>query len=274
MAVMAVKAPRLLVFTDLDGSLLDHDHYGWAAAQPALELLGEREIPVVFNTSKTLEEVLVIQRQMGIDQPFITENGMVTTIPAGYFRDACETERTHFFHGQPYRSIRRILASIRRQHGFCFTGFADLTEKQVAEMTGLSTDAAGKAMARKASEPLIWRDGDAQLREFVRLLGAEGLHLTRGGRFYHVSGKGDKGLALQALLNRYQQEYPQQIMQTCALGDGINDLPMLEAADYPVLIRSEHGLAPDVGHLARVVKTRSVGPGGWNQAILDLLGKL
>ncbi|WP_257266835.1 HAD hydrolase family protein [Endozoicomonas sp. ONNA2] len=77
MAVMAVKAPRLLVFTDLDGSLLDHDHYGWAAAQPALELLGEREIPVVFNTGKTLEEVLVIQRQMGIDQPFITENGMV-----------------------------------------------------------------------------------------------------------------------------------------------------------------------------------------------------
>ncbi|WP_257266834.1 hypothetical protein [Endozoicomonas sp. ONNA2] len=114
---------------------------------------------------------------------------LLTTIPAGYFRDACETERTHFFHGQPYRSIRRILASIRRQHGFCFTGFGDLTEKQVAEMTGLSTDAAGKAMARKASEPLIWRDGDAHLREFVRLLGAEGLHLTRGGVFIMSPGK-------------------------------------------------------------------------------------
>ncbi|MBO9493456.1 HAD-IIB family hydrolase [Thalassotalea sp. G20_0] len=268
---MAATAPRILIFTDLDGSLLDHHDYGWAAAQPALELLVEREIPVIFNTSKTLEEVLVIQRKMGIDQPFISENGMVTTIPADYFRDSCE--RTHFFHGQPYRSIRRILSNIRHQHGFRFAGFGDLTEDQVAEVTGLSIDEAGKAIARKASEPVIWRDGDAELREFVRLLESQGLYLTRGGRFYHVSGKGSKGLALQALLQRYQQEFPEETWQTCALGDGINDLPMLEAADYPVLILSEHGQAPDVSHLVNVVKTRSVGPQGWNQTILDLFGK-
>ncbi len=143
---------------------------------------------------------------MGIDQPFITENGMATTIPADCFRDSCETERTHFFHGQPYRSIRRILSNIRHQHGFRFTGFGDLTEDQVAKVTGLSIDEAGKAMTRKASEPVIWRGGDAELREFFRLLESQGLHLTRGGRFYHVSGKGDKGLALQVLLKRYQQE--------------------------------------------------------------------
>ncbi|WP_257294501.1 hypothetical protein [Endozoicomonas sp. YOMI1] len=59
---MAATAPGILVFTDLDGSLLDHNHYGWAAARPALELLSEREIPVIFNTSKTFKEVLVIQR--------------------------------------------------------------------------------------------------------------------------------------------------------------------------------------------------------------------
>ena len=270
---MEAKTPRILVFTDLDGSLLDHDSYSWAAAQPALKLLYEREVPVIFNTSKTLAEAAVIQREMGVEQPFITENGMVTTIPSGCFRDSCETEPTHFFHGQPYRSIRRILSNIRRQHGFRFKGFGDLTVEQVAEVTGLSRDEASKAMTRKASEPLVWFDSHSVLPEFVGLLESEGLHLTRGGRFYHVSGKGNKGLALQALLKKYRQEYPEDTFQTCALGDGMNDLPMLEVVDYPVLIRSEHGLEPDVGHIAKVVKTRGVGPEGWNQAILELLSK-
>ncbi|WP_419835079.1 HAD-IIB family hydrolase [Endozoicomonas atrinae] len=270
---MEAKTPRILVFTDLDGSLLDHDNYSWAVAQPALKLLYEREIPVIFNTSKTLAEAVVIQREMGFEQPFITENGMVTTIPAGCFRDSCETEPTHFFHGQPYRSIRRVLSNIRRQYGFRFKGFGDLTEKQVAEVTGLSIGEASKAMARKASEPLVWLDSHSALPEFVELLESEGLHLTRGGRFYHVSGKGNKGLALHALLKKYRQEYPEDSFTTCALGDGMNDLPMLEAVDYPVLIRSEHGLAPDVSHIVEVVETSGVGPEGWNQAILDLFSK-
>ena len=267
---METKAPGFLVFTDLDGSLLDHHHYGWAAAQPALELLRSLGVPLIFNTSKTLAEVVDIQKQLGVVQPFITENGMVTTIPAGYFRDSCDTECTHFFHGQPYRSIRRILSNIRHRYGFRFKGFGDLEETQVAEVTGLSEDQAGKAMNRKASEPMVWLDSEALLPEFVRLLELEGLHLTRGGRFYHVSGKGSKGQALQALLKKYQQEYSCCDFQTCGLGDGMNDLPMLEAVGYPVLIRSEHGLGPDVSHIPAVIKTAGIGPEGWNQAIFEL----
>ncbi len=33
----------MLVFTDLDGSLLDHYDYGFAAARPALAALAERD---------------------------------------------------------------------------------------------------------------------------------------------------------------------------------------------------------------------------------------
>ena len=43
----------LLVFTDLDGTLLDHHSYSHAAALPGLERLRGLEVPVIPVTSKT-----------------------------------------------------------------------------------------------------------------------------------------------------------------------------------------------------------------------------
>ena len=44
---------RWLVFTDLDGTLLDED-YGWEAARPAVEALRAASIPIILNSSKLL----------------------------------------------------------------------------------------------------------------------------------------------------------------------------------------------------------------------------
>ena len=42
---------RTLVFTDLDGTLLDHETYSFEAARTTLERLEELSVPVVFNTA-------------------------------------------------------------------------------------------------------------------------------------------------------------------------------------------------------------------------------
>jgi len=86
--------PRLqwLVFTDLDGTLLD-DGYQWEAARPALELLRAREIPVVLCTSKTRAEVLPLREDLGLRDPFIAENGGAAYIPRNYFPFALPTAR-------------------------------------------------------------------------------------------------------------------------------------------------------------------------------------
>ncbi|MFB3153818.1 MAG: HAD hydrolase family protein, partial [Candidatus Acidiferrales bacterium] len=44
---------QLIVFTDLDGTLLDHNNYRWEAARPALKQLRARRMPVILCTSKT-----------------------------------------------------------------------------------------------------------------------------------------------------------------------------------------------------------------------------
>ena len=260
---------KLIVFTDLDGTLLDHESYRWDDAMQALQLLEEQDIPVIFNTSKTIREVREIQETTGIRHPFISENGMVTSIPAGYFQDI--EKDTHLVHGLPYKSIRRLLSQLRLEYGFEFTGFGDCNRVQVAELTGLLPFEAAYACDRKASEPVIWQDSDVALVQFEHLLQNEGLSLTRGGRFHHVSGKGNKGLAAKKLLERFRAWNPGCQWMSIGLGDGINDLPMLEVVDYPVLVRAEHYSVPDTSHLSSVFHTAGTGPRGWNEAITRLL---
>ena len=266
---MSNRKQKYIVFTDLDGTLLDHESYCWHEAENALQLLKELEVPIIFNTSKTMREVRELQEQLSVRHPFITENGMVTSIPAGYFPGV--DKDTHLFHGKPYKTVRRILTSLRNNHGFEFVGFGDCSPAQIAEFSGLLPFEASYASDRKASEPIIWQDSDKGLNFFEQLLRDEGLYLTRGGRFYHVSGKGNKGLAVQRLLERFETHFPDYEWISIGLGDGLNDLPMLEVVNYPVLIRSDHGSAPDISHLSYILETTHTGSRGWNEAITRLL---
>ena len=266
---MSSLSRRFIVFTDLDGSLLDHDSYQWDEALEVLRLLEERNIPVIFNTSKTISEVRDLQKKMRLRHPFITENGMVTSIPSAYFPDV--EKDTHFFHGIPYKQVRRILSTLRREQGFDFIGFGDCDPERIAVLAGLKPMEATFASERKASEPILWQDSEDALTLFETLLGQEGLYLTRGGRFYHVSGKGNKGLATERLLGQFKQHETGVKWISIGLGDSLNDLPMLESVNYPVLIRSDHGVSPDIRHLDSVLVTENTGSRGWKEAINRLV---
>ncbi|RLB68721.1 MAG: mannosyl-3-phosphoglycerate phosphatase, partial [Deltaproteobacteria bacterium] len=65
----------LVIFTDLDGTLLDRDSYSWQPARNALERCRQCRVPVVAATSKTLAETEVVSREIGLDPRFIFENG-------------------------------------------------------------------------------------------------------------------------------------------------------------------------------------------------------
>ncbi len=80
---MRDSAMQWLVFSDLDGTLLDERTYSWAAARSGLELLAGRSVPLVLVTSKTLAEVEPLRRDMQLGDPFIVENGAAVFLPPG-----------------------------------------------------------------------------------------------------------------------------------------------------------------------------------------------
>ena len=265
---------KLLVFTDLDGTLLDHHSYSTEPAKDALQLLADLSIPLIFNTSKTRVETLALRKTLHNEHPFATENGSCLSVPDGYFQnEKKETVHTTFF-GLLYSQIRQAVVSIRSEYGFEFTGFGDMTAREIAHHTGLSIDEAVMAQDRDCSEPIIWGDSDENLETFKRLLSARNMQLTKGGRFYHIFSVGDKGLAVHWLADHFHAEFPEYNFITIGLGDGINDLPMLKKVDYPVLVRPAHGNAPNVGAIKNLLITDQPGPTGWNSAVIQLIDKL
>ena len=70
------RALPLLVFSDLDGTLLDHESYSFAPARAALAALAEIGAGVVLATSKTAAEVAPLRAALGLaGWPAIVENG-------------------------------------------------------------------------------------------------------------------------------------------------------------------------------------------------------
>ncbi len=262
---------KYLIFTDLDGTLLDEETYRFDAARPALKLLEERNIPVILCSSKTRLELEHYRRLLKNHHPFVAENGGAVFVPKGYFafpasgriRDGYEVLEF----GLSYEILARALERCRKETGVSVTGFHELCTEEVARLTGLPLQEAHWALIREYDEPfLVHEENDRPVVEqWVR---REGLHITGGGRFSHLTGNHDKGQAVRTLLNLFRREGD---WRAVALGDGLNDLPMLEAVDIPILVQHPDGTHdPDVRG-PKILRVDDIGPVGWNRALLELL---
>lgn len=270
---------KLLVFTDLDGSLLEHDDYRWDNALPAIQLLQQHGYPLIFNSSKTAVEIDALRKQMNNYDPFICENGAVANIPVNYFSPNVPRHKIH--HGyeahlfaRSYEQVVSILNELRAKYGFKFRGFHDMSVDTLVAETQLSKEQSFAAKQRQASEPLTWLDSEAALEKFKLLLKIKGLIVTSGGRFLHVMTDVNKGEGVLWLRQQYKKLEPRTQWLTVGLGDSFNDVAMLEVVDYPVFISNPAGKQPEISHINKLIRPELPGPAGWNQSIIDLVNTI
>jgi mannosyl-3-phosphoglycerate phosphatase len=86
--------PKLVIFTDLDGCLLDRETYSFEPAQAALRLIREKEIPLILVSSKTRVEIEEYRRRLKNGHPIVSENGGAVFIPKDYFSFPFSHERS------------------------------------------------------------------------------------------------------------------------------------------------------------------------------------
>jgi mannosyl-3-phosphoglycerate phosphatase len=259
--------PQLVVFTDLDGTLLDHDTYDWHPAEPAIRRLQAAGIPLVLNSSKTAGEMTRLRRALGNTSPYIVENGAALVIPAGALGDA--RARIENF-GVPREDILEVLAGLRRE-GYRFRGFADMSVEELMSYTGLDVDSADQARQRYATEPLLWQGDDGELALFRRALSGQGLRLVQGGRFWHVMGNVDKADAVRFLLKAWQRYRPDERWLSIGLGDSPNDIDMLATTDIAVVMPGGASPRIELTDHPRLIHAARPGPRGWNEVMLTLL---
>jgi mannosyl-3-phosphoglycerate phosphatase len=256
-----------LVFTDLDGTLLDHDSYSFEAARPALDLLRARGVPVILASSKTEAEMRPIAEAIGIFHPMIVENGAGIAWPGT--RGALAQEDST----SPYSRLRHFLREIPKELSGCFEGFGDWDTARVASETGLPLASAALARQRRFSEPGHFSGTETQKVAFLTLAEAQGFTAVQGGRFFTLMPQTSKAERMAEVVSYYRGTTGETI-RTVALGDAPNDLAMLEAADCGVIIANPaHRPLPVTererqGHILRSVQA---GPLGWNTMIHQLV---
>ncbi|WP_345977402.1 HAD-IIB family hydrolase [Sulfurimonas sp. HSL3-7] len=251
---------NILVFTDLDGTLLDHDSYSFKPASHMLDFLKHNNIPLIIVTSKTKSEVLQLQEALGITAPFIIENGAGIYLPK---------EEGHLIIplGKRYDQTRR--AFVKYAEEIPMYGFSDMQIDEIAERTSLSPDRAYLASRRDFSEPFVL-DKDEDLQKLRKMAEKDGFDVVKGGRFYHLITKGqDKAAAIRKVIQHYENLYGTSVT-SIALGDSENDLTMLQSVDVPILIPHPDGsyIPCDIPHL---IKAPFPGPEGWNSALKGYL---
>ncbi|MEN6448742.1 MAG: HAD-IIB family hydrolase [Syntrophaceae bacterium] len=270
-----MKTRRIIIFSDLDGTLLNHRDYSHAEAAPTLGRIEKLGIPLILCTSKTRREVEVIREEIGCTGPFISENGGGVFFPGNYGNFAIE--EAVIIHGYqclplgiPYPRIRSFIEHMRT--AFPIKGFGDMDAREVAQRTGLSLEKAALAKAREFTEPFVIEQ-EENLDSLEQAAMLEGIRITRGGRFFHFIGSGhDKGKAVSLVKDIFSRNWQIPVLSV-ALGDSPNDVPMLEQADIPILVPHENGRYEDIS-LPGLIRAPYPGSKGWSAAISDLLTTL
>ena len=247
----------LLIFSDLDATLLDHNTYSFQEALPALQLIRKRKIPLILSSSKTYDEMIVIRKELSNHDPFIYENGSGI-----YFED------NKVSLGTSHSEISNLLQDLKKR--FSFTSFNDLGPEGIQKETGLDIYASERAYRREFTEPLIWKDSTQNLIIFKQLLQQNNLTAAQGGRFLTISSAKNKGDALLWVKKRYESIAKVKIT-TIGLGDSENDINMLDCADNAIIVRHPKKLPPNINGHASLIITDAIGPKGWNEAIINIL---
>lgn len=268
-------ASPLLIFTDLDGTLLDHQTYSLKGAASTLQRLRQLFIPLILTSSKTRAEIRKLQGQLGLNEAFISENGGGIFSPPGHALPDAEViakfdgEEGKLF-GRSYAYIRTIFAACRDVYNI--RGFGDMSVEEIMRLTGLGREDAQLAAIRDFTEPFYFVSDirPEQLREDVS---RSGLTITRGGRFYHLMGTGqDKGRAVEETIRLFQAGRGSNVL-TVGLGDAQNDYSMLKVVDIPVLMPKPDGSYVEM-EVPGLRKAPFPGSRGWGMVVADILDEL
>jgi len=265
-----------LIFSDLDGSLIDHDTYDFKEAIAALNVLKEKKVPVILCSSKTRSEIEIYRQRMDLmAYPFISENGGAIFIPGegpglrGFDYKMVDEYRVIEM-GKPYDSIKKYFQEIKEESKIQIRGFCEMDVEEIIKWTQLPGEEARLASLREYSEPFVFMDRADKFALLEEIVKRKGLKMTKGGRFYHLMGDNDKGKAVHILKLIYQQNHPRKALVSIGIGDNLNDFPMLQNVDVPVLVKKKTGVHEPCFGLENIYYTQGIGPEGWAEAIFKI----
>ena len=262
------KKYTVLIFTDLDGSLLHRDTFKFDNILNYLKDLTSNGVIIIPNSSKTEVEILKFNKELGINLPYISENGSVvnglneinSNLPEKIILSRDKEEILKSFKKEVPENLRGKCQMISK-----------MSEEKQTKILGLTKNDLYNALDRKYSIPLIFNGNKEDKNNLLKILKNSNLTLQQGGRVLNLCDNVSKAKSMLKVIKIYKKI--EKNIKIIAVGDNYNDLEMLRSSDIPCLVFNDQFTLDEI-NINNCLVSKNSAPEGWSEVVKMALEKI
>ena len=264
-----MRKKKILIFTDLDGSLLDKETFKFDVFKDYFKELVRNGIIIIPNSSKTEAELLDFNEQNNLDLSFIAENGS----SIHRLNKIHQNLPDKIIISRTINEIRNVYEeNISLDFENKITHILELEREKQQEILGLPLDKIKLAIKRDHSIPIKFNGTESEKNEFTKILKNSGLTIQTGGRIMNVCDNVNKSKAMSRALQLIRKQLDDEII-TIGVGDNENDIEMIKQTDYPCLVKNDN-FDSSLINIDNLIKSDEPSPKGWSDVIKTALQKI
>ncbi len=262
------KKFSLIIFTDLDGSLLHRDNFKFDTIKDYMKSLVNKGIIIIPNSSKTEKEIEKFNEELGIELPFISENGSAIhglnlinqNFPNKIILSREKEELLKIFKSKvPEQLINKCIQ------------ISKLSKKEQEKIFGQKDDKLKYVLKRKYTIPILFNGNNSEKNKLLKILNSNLLTLQEGGRVLNLCDNINKIKSMNRVIKILKKT--EDKIKTIAVGDNYNDLEMLKNSDLPCLVFNDQ-FKLDKINIDNLIFSNKPSPEGWADVIKKALAKI
>ena len=264
---------NIMIFTDLDGSLLNHDNFDFKKIKSFILQCLSIGIKIIPNSSKTKKEIDFFCDQLGERLPYIVENGSAIHNIDIVSSDFKEVNNSLVFSRTVEEILEIILKEVPKNLIDKCSFVKDMNRKMQKQTLGLSEEFLPFALNRDYSIPFTFNGSDQIINEFKLILEKLDLKLHEGGRVFNISDNCSKGSAMKTLVSKIKKDISLN-PYIIVVGDSPNDISMLEEANQPCVVPLPNKCNLKDLKFNNILRAKQSAPEGWEEVIRLSLKKI
>ena len=259
----------ILIFTDLDGTLLNRDNFNFESTKPFLKELKKKNIIIIPNSSKTEDEIIEFNNEADFQFPFVSENGSIIhnlnylnqEFPDKIILARNTNEIQNIFDKNIHQDLKSKCKVI-----------SSLTMSEQTKIFGLPENKLKQVFNRSCTIPMIFEGNNEEKLSLKNILLKNGLDFKDGGRVINLGDRINKADAMKKITQMLETKFKCK-PKIIAVGDNHNDLEMLQNSDIPCLVKNDKFLKKNL-QIKNLIISKQAAPEGWVEIVKLALEKI
>ena len=258
---------KVVIFTDLDGSLLHRETFKFDTIKDYISSLIDQGIIIIPNSSKTEKEIEKFSEELGVKLPYISENGssiqglnlINVNFPNKIILSREKEELLKIFKDKVPEQLRDKCVQISK-----------IIKKEQEKIFGQTDDKLKNALNRKYTLPFLFVGNKNEKNKLTKILNSNLLTLQEGGRVLNLCDNINKIKSMNRVIKILKKT--EDKIKTIGVGDNYNDLEMLKNCDVPCLVFNDQ-FKLDKINIDNLIFSNKPSPEGWADVIKKALEK-